>query len=108
MTVIFNRTSQTYPAGTVPFPITVADNLTEFTLTLTCDTWPTAQVGGIAVLWSNGMGAEFTLAGGQKKRDGSAITSFDLRVSKPAGVTSGTVTISLNQPITSAVKLVGV
>lgn len=106
--IIANIASRSYTPGQTTIPINVSAALTYFTLAFSCVGWPTGDVVDATILWSNGMGGGVNLDGGQVDKHGSPLTSVSVSVSKPAGITQGTIKANVLQAITTAISVTAV
>ena len=116
MAKTFTLAARNYAAGTYgPFSV---DSFTQsdtdyLELSLTVENWPAGSpvVTG-QMRWDSGDGADFAVHHPSTNRDGTPRTKHTVRVGVPqtlqgkAAVTSGTVTMTLAQPIRTAVTVV--
>lgn len=115
MAVLTSIASQTYPAQTQVLPFTIDGSLTRVVITLThantLAAWPAGPLVQTFWNWGNGSTGTNTTGGGrQTNKDGSFITgtvAYTFGTTKPAGVTSGTVTVTNLQTLTTAVLVEG-
>ena len=106
MTTLVNLGAQAYPAGTYTFPITVAAGVTLLEAAMTRLAWPAGPVLTLALSWSDGAAASADVIGGNLlDRHGATLAVQYLTTSKDAGVTQGTVTVTVLQPITTAITV---
>lgn len=116
MAKTFNLAARNYAAGTYgPFSV---DGFTQsdtdwLELSLTVENWPAGSpvVTG-QMRWDSGDGADFAFHHPTTNRDGTPRTKHTVRVSVPqtshgkADVVSGTVTLTLVQPLRTAVSVI--
>lgn len=115
MAVLASVTSRTYVPQTQVVSFTVDVNLTHVIVTFThANTlvgWPVGALLQILWNWGNGgTGTNQTGGGTQTNKDGSPIAgsvSYTFGTTKPSGVTSGTVTVTNLQTLTTAVLVEG-
>lgn len=115
MSVLASIPSQTYAPQTRPVAFTVAAGVTHVLVTLThantLAAWPAGALVRFDWDWGNGStGTNQTGGGTQTNKDGSLIVgnvSYSFGTTKPAGVTSGTVTVTNLQTLTTAVLVEG-
>lgn len=115
MSVLASINSRTYAPQTQVVPFTVDVNLTEVVVTLThpntLAAWPAGPLVQIFWNWGNG-GTGTNTTGGGVRNDKSGVpivgnVAYTFGTSKPPGVTSGTVTVTNLQTLTTAVLVEG-
>lgn len=115
MAVLASVNSRSYAPQTQGVPFTVAAGLTQVTVTLThantLAAWPEGALVQLVWNWgTGGTGMNQTGGGAQIDKAGSPIGGavvYTFGTTKPAGVTSGTVTVTNLQTITTAVLVEG-
>lgn len=104
MAVILNVVSAQYSVGSHDLPISVAANITQLMVTLTRESWPAGAIGSAKVTWSDGSFGSASFVGGTRlDKFGQPRTFERVSVSKPRGITDGTVSVVVLQTLTTAV-----
>lgn len=116
MAVLASINSRTYAPQTQVVPFTVAANVTQVVVTLThantLAAWPAGPLVQMFWRWGigDGTGTNQTGGGTQTDKSGALIVGnvvYTFGTTKPAGVTSGTVTVTNLQTLTTAVLVEG-
>lgn len=100
MSIIASIVARAYAAGDNTIPVTVPASDTRIKVTLTpIGNWPTGEAAQASIVWSDGFTARawFYGNGNALLREFSAI--------KSAGVTSGTATVKIVQPLTCTILI---
>jgi len=111
MTILANVSSRSYnPAGhTIPFTVNVNATRIETTFTHpnTLAAWPSGPLISYEVLWGGVSQGQSTIGGGVRNDKlgvpivGNVVTGFS--TTKPPGITSGVVRVTVLQTLTTAV-----
>lgn len=107
MTTILSVPSQAYAPGTQTLPFSGLTSAEKFiTATLTRESWPIGIVANLKITFPNGLGANFNLSGDSlKDKTGAERTTQSLGLTKPAGITSGSVVVTILQSMRTAVAV---
>lgn len=115
MTTLASVNSATYTPRTQVVPFTVPADLTQVVVTLThantLAAWPNGPLVQMNWNWGNGGTGTFQTSGGIRNgKDGTPVVgnvSTTFGTPKPPGVTSGTITVTNLQTLTTAVLVEG-
>lgn len=108
MTTVLSRPSQVYNAGSRSFPLSgLASGLRHFSASFTREGWPDGLVATLKITRPDGYAVTFNLVGGDigLNKDGLPYPTVGAGIDKPAGITSMTVDVNVNQTITTAITV---
>lgn len=113
MAVLVNMQSAPFTKGPRAFPVTVPAGIRTLKVTLDRDpSWLDGPVASASIAWSDGSGCAVTLTGGTQFDDPPVPgdppvvrIKNDFTVTKPPGLTRGTVSLDLAQDVTTALKV---
>lgn len=105
MSTVFSRPSQAYGTGVRQFPVSgLPAGQLQITLNLTRESWPAGVVAVLTIKYSNGLGITSSVTGDSLlDKAGAERTSLSIGINKPAGITAGTITVDVQQAVTTTI-----